>query len=125
MPFSSVRIPLLLLTTLAVAACGRDHAADTAKPATPALNSIGRVDFNRRAAELFLPVFWREDSNANGIVEPGEVAILTGYPQGERSAWMDASGAFTPAFHEAYARMAKADATSTDAAEQTRHRLVL
>jgi len=125
MPSLSLRISVLALLTLTLAACGRERAPDNAKPATPALNSINRADFNRRAAELFLPLFWREDSNANGTVEVGEVAILTGYPQGERSVWIDASGAFTPAFDDAYARMAKPDAISTDAAEQTRHRLVI
>ena len=68
--------PLLALTALvaalAVQACGSDKAAQSgdAAPAAaaapaPGLDKIARAEFNRKAAELALPVFWRTDANQN------------------------------------------------------------
>lgn len=104
---------------LAITGCSRSPAPSNT------YEEIKRADFNQRAAELYLPVFWREDSNNNGIVEPAEVAVLTGYPQGERSIWIDASGAFTPAFATAYDQMSRPAALPAGEPERSRQRLVL
>ena len=82
------------------------------------------MDFNRRAAELYLPLFWREDANNNGALEPNELAFLTGIDDTDTSGWIDESGRFSQAFRTAYGRMTKPDPEPTDAAEQTRQRLI-
>ena len=87
-------------------------------------STIDREAFNVRAAELHLPLFWREDTNTNGALEPGELAILTAMPRDDRSYWFDASNRFTKNFSDAYARMGKSDAAPTDASEQQRLKVV-
>src|SRR5207249_6310335 len=37
---------------------------------------LTREDFNRRAAEKFLPLFWREDTNRDDKIQPNELAVL-------------------------------------------------
>lgn len=123
-------IPVVAALLIAMlSGCGGDRTPDSSQGANPGAaaqyKAISRVDFNRRAAELFLPLFWRDDANANGSLEANELAILTGYPRDDRSIWVDASSYFTPAFDSAYQQIAKPDTPFTDAAEQTRHRLVL
>ena len=86
---------------------------------------LSRVDFNRRAAELFLPLFWRNDANGNGNLEPGELAILVGYPNSDRHIWLERSGGFTAAFDTAYGQMLQSDQPVKDPAERTRRRLVV
>ena len=116
--------PLLVLGTaacLTLSACGGDGSGDA--KALP-FSSIPRMDFNRRAAELYLPLFWREDANNNGALEPNELAFLTGIDDTDTSGWIDESGRFSQAFRTAYGRMTKPDPEPTDAAEQTRQRLI-
>jgi len=125
---TSMRAALLLPLILAAAlsGCGKGPASEPPKTdAAPVFNTIPRVDFNRRAAELFVPLFWREDSNKNGALEANELAILIGMPHADRAIWIDASGGFTLLFKETYAAMKQADLPLTDAAEQTRHRLAV
>src|SRR5688500_3708425 len=43
-------------------------------PAPVTYDRLGRADFNRLAARSALPLFWREDTNANKAVDPAEVA---------------------------------------------------
>lgn len=125
---------ILLLAAFLVATvsgCSRERAPDSSQKLAASqktvtqYRAIGRVDFNRRAAELFLPLFWRDDANADGSLEANELAILTGYPKGDRNVWVDASGGFTPAFETAYQQMVQPDPALTDAAEQKRHQLVI
>lgn len=77
-----------------------------AKPQPPkaatALNAIARADFNTRAAEHFLPFFWREDANGDGTLQPDEFAVLWGFPDDDAALWVDAAGAFTARFLAAY-----------------------
>lgn len=116
------RVPALLILAalLPLAAC-----KPKAAPPVPAEhNAIPREEFNRRAAELFMPLFWREDANTNGSLEPEELAVLSGFPQGERSLWLDATG-FTPVFEAAYQQIVKPGPPPADAAEQARHTAVL
>src|SRR5688572_31449558 len=116
--------PLFVLGTVAwlsLSACGGDGSGDA--KALP-FSSIPRVDFNRRAAELYLPLFWREDANNNGALEPNELAFLTGIEDTGTTGWIDESGRFSQAFRTAYGRMSKPDPEPTDAAEQTRQRLI-
>ena len=109
----------------AITGCNRQD-ADTAstQAAAPAYSAIERVAFNRRAAELFLPLFWREDANTNGAVEPAELAVLTGMGRDQRALWIDTNGQFTADFKAAYELMQASDATPADANEQARLTLV-
>jgi hypothetical protein len=66
---------------------------------------IPRLEFNRIAAELALPLFWIEDANGSGAVDPEEVATLWGIAPAP-PAWTE-GGRFTPAFVGAYAAIAK------------------
>ncbi|HEY6640851.1 hypothetical protein [Povalibacter sp.] len=123
--FSFSRPILVCSAALLAALTGCSRHNDTGAAArAPAYSAIERVAFNRRAAELFLPLFWREDVNGNGALDPDELAVLTGYPQDTWTSWIDTSGRFTAEFSRAYEQMQKADAVPADAAEQTRQKLV-
>jgi len=121
------RTPVVLAVAVvlatALSGCNRDQ-SKASGPSGP-YAAIPRVDFNQRAAELFQPLFWREDANGNGNIEPAELAVLTGIPQGERGLWIDAAGKFTRAFETTYQQMTKPDAVPTDPAEQARLKLVI
>jgi hypothetical protein len=107
---------------LTVGACSKpDSDSDRTQLA---YSSIDREAFNFRAAELYLPLFWREDTNKNGALEADELAVLTAMPDDQRSEWVDASNRFTKAFSDAYARMGKSDSAPTDPEEQQRLKLV-
>jgi hypothetical protein len=105
--------------------------APTSAPAPPPpakLDAIPRLELNRLAAELDLPLFWTADANGDGALEPDEVAVLWGVaPKG--TAWIE-NGAFSPAFLAAYAAMAKVKAegyplAGLDEAEKKRRTAVL
>jgi len=90
------------------------EAPPSAKPPAK-LDAIPRLEWNRLAAELDLPLFWIADSNGNGALDVDELAVLWGI--GGRSAAWTEGGAFTPAFYQAYASMI---ATRAEAAEKRR-----
>jgi hypothetical protein len=46
---------------------------------TAGLTGVGRSDFNRVAALLSLPVFWVEDRDKDGALDPDELATLHGF----------------------------------------------
>jgi hypothetical protein len=108
------------ITALVLGACSRE--GDGAKKLP--YSDISRIDFNMRAADLFLPVFWREDANGNGALEPNELVVLTGYGEDSRETWLDASGRFTPEFRSAYNQMGERAPQPTDSSEQERLRLI-
>jgi len=108
---------LLWLGLVVLAACApAKKPADSA--AAPRLDAMTREAFNRKAAELYLPLFWREDVNKDGVLQPGELAVLWGYPEDSVATWRDAAGAFTPHFFAAYTKMA----TAPSAAATPTHR---
>src|SRR5262245_29556625 len=116
---------LLALTCLwccVVAGCS-SAPATTNKPI--GYNEFRREDFNRRAAEKFLPLFWRDDSNKDGVLQPSELAVLWGYGESDPSHWVNPQQQFTTQFTEAYQSMLQPDATATSPAEKERHDLVL
>jgi hypothetical protein len=88
-----------------LAGCGKNEA-----PAKP----LARIEFNTRAAEEFLPLFWREDANNDGQLQPDELAVLWGFPDEERGLWVK-DGAFTAKFDAAYKLLATPPAASDDA----------
>ena len=99
--------------------------AKAASPASPALDKLPRADFNRRAAERFLPLFWIEDKNANGGLDVDELAVLWGIGAAAApDAWVK-DGAFTPAMLDAYGALQKAEEPARMPEEQARRKAVL
>ena len=98
-----------------------EPAASTPAGDTPAAayDRIARIDFNRNAVRLDLPVYWSEDRDRDGAIDPGEVVTLRFYPTSP--AWA-AGGSFTPAFAEAYERIAAPAAEPADLAADERER---
>lgn len=114
----------VLSLILAGVFCAAGCAADAHKPpattgtlaTTPAaasapLDAIGRLEFNRRAAELALPFFWINDTNKNGALDPAEFAVVWGVSKQTRGSFVENHGGtdqhFTPMFQLAYAAMQK------------------
>ncbi len=144
-------VPLVSLAALAaLAACGDPPTAPPpalptapvatpsapppapAKPA-PSTSTVPRKDWNRLAVELNLPVYWTFDQNNDGALSPNELAVLWS-PAGKSGAtlraYVDDRGAFTPAFHELYAKVAARHAGDlgkppAEAAEAARRAAVL
>lgn len=106
-----------LLAAVVATACTRTEAppAVPSEPpkaaiqAVPSLDKLERQDFNRLAVLVYAPVFWRADANGNKAVDPDEVAILHGFGDGSRAAWVK-DGAFTPKFLSTYQEMMKVKA---------------
>lgn len=125
---------VLSLAVLAVACKGKEEppapgSRPTAPPkpgATPpgagALDykAVPRMDFNRLAVRLNLPVYWIMDADKDGAVDPREVASLRFYPTFEK--YVDGER-FTPKFDEAY--RAIAEAQKTPPPDDARLRLVI
>ncbi|MFO0594853.1 MAG: hypothetical protein U0228_06105 [Myxococcaceae bacterium] len=84
--------------------------------------ALNRTDFNLRAQELTLPLFWRSDANSNKALEADELAVLVDFRGGEQSKladWVDANG-FTKKFDDAYAAMQKGPDMGSTPEEQKR-----
>ena len=63
-----------LLSLLVLSTPVAHAAAPTAPPYD--LPALARGDFNRLAAVAGLPIFWRDDAEAPGTFDPGELATL-------------------------------------------------
>lgn len=124
--------PLFLVALIApLGACGHKPEQEAKKPEAtvappaPALDKMARADFNRRAAERFLPLFWIEDKNGNGGLDVDELAVLWGIgAPAAADAWVK-DGAFTPLLMEAYGAMQKAEEPARMPEEQARRQAVL
>jgi len=130
--------PLLALTTAACEKKPESTAPAASSSATlshsqeskTGFSRVARLNFNRIAAELALPIFWSQDTNKNGAVDPDEVSAYWGLDSRGRDAWV-ASDAFTPEFTKAYEAIAKRDASgpdypaNADAKEKARRAAVL
>ena len=104
-------------------------------PATPgtegtesdrALDALSRDDFNRLAARLDLPLFWRSDVDGDEAVDPDEVVGLLFFSTPGN--WVE-GGAFTPAFLDAFDRMCAVQVAEDPFAtlpdpERTRRKLI-
>lgn len=73
-------------------------------PTPPRYGALSRAEFNQRTAERFLPLFWREDRNANQALDPDELVVLWGYGDVGGDALVDAGG-FTARFVSLYASL--------------------
>ena len=65
-----------------------------------------RLRFNQLALRLGLPLFWQEDTDGDGAVDPDEVRALLFHDSSVT--WVE-EGRFTPAFDEAWRRMRALD----------------
>ncbi len=88
--------------------------------AAPTYDRLARLEFNRRAAEEALPLFWRTDADGDGALDAGELVGLWGW-DGPALETLVVGGAFTPAFAALYETMVSpVAATGLDAAEVRR-----
>jgi len=98
----------IIIAALSLEACTSDN--DTVpverEREAPALNTVPRDAFNKIAAELFLPIYWRADDDKNGAMGPSEIAVLE---RSTGSAWSDYvdGGSFTPGFFAAFKSIAR------------------
>jgi hypothetical protein len=81
--------------------------ASAPRVAAPKLDKLTRAEFNRFAAELALPLFWTEDANKDGALDPGELAVYWGLDPKATIKDYVAGGSFTPKMTEAYDRIVK------------------
>lgn len=70
-----------------------------------ALDQLDRLDFNRAAVRLNLPVFWISEETPSKTLRPEALAALNFYPGSDSFTWKDDSGNFTPEFLDTYKRM--------------------
>ena len=63
-----------------------------------ALDQLDRLDFNRAAVRLNLPVFWISEETPSKTLRPEALAALNFYPGSDSFTWKDDSGNFTPEF---------------------------
>lgn len=95
-----------------------DAGAPVAKKKT--YGALSRLDFNARAQERFVPLFWRLDDDKNGALDPAELAVLVGPWTETRADFIDANG-FTKKFDEVYEALVKPlDDTKLSAEEKAR-----
>lgn len=96
-----------------------------AAPAPKVYSGVERLEFNRRAAEQALPLFWIADTNTNAAIEPNELAVIWGLNADTKATYV-VDGAFTPAFDAAFARLQKPTSLDGLSPEETaRRQLVL
>jgi hypothetical protein len=108
-----------LMPLLTFVACRQSELSSAAH-----YDQLKREDFNRRAAEKFLPLFWREDSNHDGVLQADELAVLWGFGDSDPKHWID-GGRFTPQFKSAYDSMLQRDPEPSSPDEKERRRLVV
>src|SRR4051812_13046196 len=121
---------LCTLTVLALDVCSSDKKPEQKVAEQPAaaekkrsFDKLNRLDFNRRAAERYLNVFWRTDANKNGALDADELAVLWGYGDLKKADLVDAKG-FTPRFAKLYDELVSPDAAPPDAAEKARRETI-
>ena len=98
---STCLIALALVSTpgLCVEAAAKDAAAKVD------YSSVPRLQFNQWAVERNEPLFWIRDVDGDGAIDPAELAVTWG-PGDARLGRYVADGQFTPAFADAFARIA-------------------
>lgn len=79
----------------------------SAAPAPPKLDKLSRAEFNRLAPELALPLFWSEDKDADGALDPEELVVYWGLDRDASIALYVDGGRFTNKALDAYDRLVK------------------
>lgn len=91
---------------------GGAAAGGAEKQALAKHDQLPRMDWNRVATELALPIYWTEDANQDGDLQPNELASLWGVPRFTTAEWRSAvfveNGMFTATFEKAHARVLEA-----------------
>ncbi len=88
-------------------------------------DQLSREEMNFRAAERFIPIFWRADENADRSIQPAELSVLWGPQKKTRADFVGPDGNFTPSFYVAYRNLlSPADDSRLDPAEKARRALV-
>lgn len=120
----------LLAAALVVASSTALAQSAPAAPAPSPYGKVPRLDFNRLAVELNMPLFWVTDANGDGAVDPNEVASPWWGTNVKPPAWSK-GGKLTEDFKKAYRLIEKRHATAgapakgTPAAEVARQKLVV
>jgi hypothetical protein len=96
----------------------------TEKKAPPVLDRVDRMTFNRRAAELDLPIFWIADDGEDGKLTAKEVAVLWRVAETKKSEWI-AGESFTEKFLAAYEQIASKAPAAFPEEDAKRRELVL
>jgi hypothetical protein len=88
-----------------------EGASDAPAATAPAkLDRLSRSELNRRAAERFQPIFWRNDAATPGELTPNELALTWTHGMRARSELVDTrTGQFTPAFLTLYEQLSNPD----------------
>jgi len=102
MRFSWRRFALPLVLALPAACGGTPPAVSPDGVWQASLDAVPRADFNRAAVALDLPLFWSEDADRDGVLDPAELAVLWGPTETKESDWV-AGDAFTQELLRAYA----------------------
>ena len=104
-------VALAAALLLSVTACKKDmnvnNATDAQNAETQAntLDQLDRLDFNRAAVRLNLPIFWISEATPNQNLRPELLTRLNFYPSSDSFTWKGEDGQFTPEFIETYKRM--------------------
>ena len=125
----SLLAPALLAAAVAACHSGGKPKPPVAPPPPPApkvtYDKVVRLDFNMRAAQRALPLFWRSDANGNNTLDPDELVGLWGWG-GPALDTLVKDGAFTPAFDAIYATLTKpVDPASFPEADRARQAALL
>jgi hypothetical protein len=83
---------------------------------------VPRLDFNRLAVEHNLPLFWRSDANADGTLQPKELAVTWSHTAHTRAEFVDAAQHFTPTFSSLYEQLSKPDVVEGFSSEELERR---
>jgi len=122
-------IPVVCLVLLVNAACSRETAPATAPasaaPGAATYAAVPRLQFNQQAVVRNLPLFWVSDADADGALDPDELAVTWGPGDARLGRYVE-DGSFTPEFATAYALIAQPVSLEGLAAdEKTRRQAVL
>lgn len=109
------RTLVVVTAALGVTACTEKKSTTETKPQALAVDAgavlakktwggLTREDFNVRAQERYLPLFWRTDANGNAQLDPDELVVLLGPWDASRADFVDDHG-FTAKFEDAWARI--------------------
>lgn len=127
---------LVVSSALAVTACSEKKTtppAETEKttvavvdagPPKKTYGGLSRIEFNARAQERFLPLFWRTDDDNDGELDPDELAVLVGPWNATRADYVGEKG-FLEKFDLAWASVKKDFDFSALPAEEKARRTAL
>ena len=121
---------LITALTLAVLAAHSSISASAASAATQEAAArpyatLQRLEFNRRAVDHAVPLFWTIDADKDGAIDPSELAVIWGMGDDTLEHYVKA-GAFTPAFDAVYAKLGKpVSLAGLSAEERARREAVL